>query len=423
LAVLTLALAATPTPERTFELVLSPQFSVEVGARDVLSFQRLLFLYDDVWNTAFAFDESTPGTKTLGVFGRLAKLVLVDGALTSFFLTIQHEVFGHGARAREEGQAPRFSLSVPLPYMLVLDPMTQFSGLAFVDRTGFADRDLPITLGGMESETFMTHLLAVRALSRGGSLHFSEQLTYLVGRASYGRRLVERDVLGSRTDGSDPDTYVQQLMNRFNLFGPEEQLSVSQRLRVAWATQFLDPVWWLCAKQLFVDYLWRGERWARLPRVQIDQVGLLPALRFNFTPFGAEHILSVIVMHPRFTLDVSARAVSSGLATSLGGGARLFGFKPVSWLELGGSLDVWLQPELLHDVRNAYDGRQRPGVSGMVEAHWRPLPRVGLVAQLGYKTNGYVIAQPTRAGFFGFAGVSFTLDPPVATSGPPAANH
>ncbi len=88
-------------------------------------------------------------------------------------------------------------------------------------------------------------------------------------------------------------------------------------------------------------------------------------------------------MHPRFTIDASARGVSSGLALSVGGGARVFGFKPVSWLELGASVDVWLQPELLHEYRSAYDGRQQAGVSGMVEAHWRPFAQWGLLAQLG----------------------------------------
>ncbi len=425
LGCLALALAAAPTPERTFELVLSPQLSVEVGARGVTSFQRMLFLYDDALTAALAFDESTPAGKVAGVLGRLAKLGLLDVALANFMLLFQHEVFGHGARAREEGLSPTFQFSVPAPYRFIFDPGSQFGGFAYFDRPTFVDRDLPTIFGGIESETFMTHLFAVQALSRDGTLHFSESLSYLLGRSSYASRLLEPGPLGTRAGGSDfggdPDTYVQLLMGRFNLFGDDALRTVGQRLVAAWATQLLDPLFWLCAKQLFFDYLWKGERWTRVPRFQVQQVGLLPTLRFNFSPFGAEHILSVIVIHPRFTIDASARAVSSGLATAVGLGARLFGYKPVSWLELGASLDVWLQPELLHEYRNAYDGRQQPGVSGMVEAHWRPFARWGFIAQVGYKTEGYVMAQPTRAGFFGLAGVSFTLGapPPEAERGKP----
>jgi len=263
------------------------------------------------------------------------ELVLLDGALVNFFLTFQHEVFGHGARAREDGQSPQFRFAVPAPCNFLLDPRTRFGGFAELDRSGFVDRDVPMTFGGIESETFMTHLLAVRALSRDGVLHYSEQLSYLVGRLSYVTRLVDPAVFGARTDGSDPDSYALEVMNRFNQFGDASQRSVSDGLRRAWATQFLDPVFWLCAKQLFVDSLWRGDRWARLPRFEVQNVGLLPTLRFNFSPFGAEHLVGVVVIHPRFTLDVSARVASSGLASSVGAGARLFGWKPVPWLELG----------------------------------------------------------------------------------------
>jgi len=190
------------------------------------------------------------------------ELVLLDGALVNFFLTFQHEVFGHGARAREDGQSPQFRFAVPAPCNFLLDPRTRFGGFAELDRSGFVDRDVPMTFGGIESETFMTHLLAVRALSRDGVLHYSEQLSYLVGRLSYVTRLVDPAVFGARTDGSDPDSYALEVMNRFNQFGDASQRSVSDGLRRAWATQFLDPVFWLCAKQLFVDSLWRGDRWA-----------------------------------------------------------------------------------------------------------------------------------------------------------------
>jgi hypothetical protein len=411
-----------PAPERQFELLASPKWSVEVGARSVASFQRAVFLYDEALSTALRFEEPTSGTRALGALGRLVKLLLVDFPIANFFLLVQHEVFGHGARAREDGQSPTFSLSVPFPYRLLLDPRTQIGGFAMFKDTGFLDRDLPATSGGIEAEAHHVHLLAVRALSREGVLHFSEQLSYLVGRSSYAGSFVAG--AASRSDGrvgDDVASWGQELMNRFNLFGEETRRAVGARLGWAWATQLLDPMLWLCAKQLFVDYLWRGERWARVPRFELGDVGLLPMVRFHLSPFGAEHIIDLVMMHPRLTIDASVRAVSSGLALSVGAGARIFGLRPVSWLELGASLDVWVQPELLHEFRNAYDGRLRPGVSGMVEVHWRPSTRWGVLAQVGAKTEGIVMAQPTRAGVFGLAGLSFTLDRVEKSEGAPAS--
>lgn len=127
----------------------------------------------------------------------------------------------------------------------------------------------------------------------------------------------------------------------------------------------------------------------------------------SVSPFGAEHYLDVTLANAGLALNLNARVVSSGLAPAYGLGARLFRWQVHPQLELGGSLDGWVQPELFLEYRNAFDGRQRAGVSGMVEATWRPWENLGLVAQLGGKTRGYVMSQPVAEGLFGFAGVAF----------------
>lgn len=397
-----------PVHPLRLELLVSPTFGMEDGLRDVLSVERALFLYDDLLARGLDFDES--GWRRLaGILGRLAKFLLVDTPIVTFLNAVQHEVFGHGARAREFGQWPQYLFGLPLPYSL-LAPGQDYSGFAYFGTSGLADRDLPMVFGGIEANAYAGHLVAMTALRGGGSLHYGDALHYLVSRLGYLPRWLSPDVIGRHTNSDDPDQYAQLLAVRFNRFGSSAQVELSQRLRRAWATQFLDPLWWYCAYDLIVEYVGQGRRWWTVPRLQVGGVALLPAVRFSLGPFGAEHALDVTFGTPRFLLDVSVRAASSGLATSVGAGARLFEFQVLPTVAVGGSLDVWIQPELLPEYRNAYDGRTLPGVSAMVEASWRPFEHWAFVGQLGGKTRGYVMSQPTQAGVFGFAGVQLYVD-------------
>lgn len=397
-------------PTLRIELLASPRFSMEEGTRTLASLRQFVFLYDDVLTSKLAFDETGWKRRSLGITGRLVKLVLLDVPIDRFLQTVEHEVFGHGARAREEGQWPEFSFGLPIPYSTLLSPAQQYSGMAFYEYSGLVDRDLPVTAGGIESNVFDAHFRAVRLLSDGGQMHYSDALQYFSARFVYVNRLLNTDVLGTHQNFGDPDEYARGLMQRFDLFGREAQITTSQRLRRAWATTFVDPMWWWSATQLIVDYLGRGERWSTVPRLHLGDAAISPLVRFNLSPFGAEHYLDIVITVPQLTVDAYVRAVSSGLALSIGTGARVLGWKPRPWLEVGGALDVWLQPELLPDYLNAFDGRQLPGISLMAEATWRPLKHWGLVGQLGWKSSGYVMSLPARAGIFGFGGVALLLD-------------
>lgn len=128
---------------------------MEVGTRDLASLQRVVFRYDEALSTTLDFDETGLGRRALGVTGRFAKLVLVDAPLVFFITsTVQHEVFGHGARARESGQWPTYSFGLPYPYATLLAPSQRYSGFAHYSDTGIADRDLLVTAGGIESNVF-----------------------------------------------------------------------------------------------------------------------------------------------------------------------------------------------------------------------------------------------------------------------------
>lgn len=406
---LALALGASEPPPSDVELLIAPQLGMEAGARSLLGVRQVIFLYDGALSRALAFDETGWQRRALAVVGRLLKLTFLDATIDRFLATVNHEVFGHGARARELGQWPSYSFGVPFPWGAVVDPSQTHAGYTTWQATGIADQELLISAGGLEAEAVSSDRVALRGL-RDGALSYPLALHYLTSRVSYLPRWIDPSVIGTHTDGDDPDEYARQLKNRFNLWGPSSALAVSQRLRLAWATQFLDPLWWLCATQVVVGYVGRGERVAAIPQLRAGGLAFFPMVRLELSPFGAEHTLDVTAQGQTFLASVYVRAVSSGLATAVGGGARVFEWEVHPAVRLSGSLDVWSQPELILDWRNAFDGVQRLGVSGVVEAKWRPVPRLGVIGQLGAKTAGYVAGQPPREGVFGLVGVSLLLE-------------
>ena len=405
---LALVLSAAPAdPPLRLEVLVSPTFGMEVGIRDVASGRRALFLYDEALSERIGWEDSSVLKRIAGIFGRTAKLVLIDVPLTSVLGVVEHEVFGHGARARENGLGAQFVFTLPVPYVYLFKPQLPFSGYAEYFQSGRPDRDLPMTAGGIEAESFSAHFVALRTFRDGGRIHYAESMHYVESSLAYASRWFDGQLLGDGEGSSDVDSYALLLAQRFNRSGRASQIDLSQRLRRAYAASFLNPLLWTSVYDVLVDYLGRGERYSVVRQLTIGGVRLFPLTRFLLSPFGAEHTVEVMISTGRFTLDVSVRGVSTGLASAWGVGARLFRFELRREVELGASIDLWLQPELLPEYRNAYDGRTLPGVSGMVEATWRPLEHFGLVAQVGAKSRGYVMGQPITEGVFGFAGAAF----------------
>lgn len=401
--------------EQTLEVLISPTFSMEAGARSIASLETLVFFYDDVLRSRVAFDDSTRLARGVAIGARTLKLALLDAPLVLFFTALQHEVFGHGARARELGFWPSFWFQLPPPYSL-LSPTQQHGAFTEGRFWNSIDAELAFTAGGIEANVLDGYLTAMRGL-RAGRMHYAAELHYLASHAAYFTRILDPRVIGSdAANGSDPDVYVLDLMTRFNQSGSKAMVTNSQRLRRAWLTQFADPLMWISLVHLVIGHIGQGSRWLDIPRVKLGPLAVLPMTRFNLSPFGGEHYVDLTFAHHDFLLETHVRFVSSGLATALGFGARIFSWKLKPWLELGGSFDVWTQPRLVtgDGGRNFFDRPQQAGLSVVVEGTWRPLHAVGIVAQAGGKSNGAVMGQPFDAGFFGLVGLALYVDRPTS---------
>ncbi len=396
--------------DERLELVVDPRFGMEGGVRTCLSLGRLAFGYDAHLSRWLAWDESRPAGKAGAILGRLLKLVFIDSQLAVGTDVFLHELYGHGARAREWGLSPDYHFKLFPPYSWMFH--ARMSSYTEGAETGQSERDLPIWAGGLEAGYLAAWWISAQTVAGGGSLHYGAGLTYLAGK------LTDLEVfLGDLSpDPSaakrDAVRYVEGLQSRFRRWTAEERASVVSRVRRSYLGNLVDPMLWLVVYHELVTYLWKGKRHAKLPLIPIRSWRLFPGTRFNLTPFGAEHYVDLFAGVRGALLSGYVRVGSSGLARYWGLGVKVLRVPVWRGLAAGGDLDLWDQPELLLDPPTPGVGliggsvrSNRLGINVGLYLDWRVWRRLGLVGRLAYTTSGYLMGQPLERGLHGYFGL------------------
>lgn len=375
-----------------------PTLSMDPGIRTTRSLGRILYRYDEVLRSEDA------GAEPLDAAVRGAKVVFLDGPLALAVVTLGHEVFGHGARAREQGLEASFEFRLVQPYRWLMGQDDEVAGEAFFGRQNQVDRDLALVAGGIESDYRMTYWVARDVMQQGGWAHYGDMLMYAAARLSYARSL--RLQGSDDASNNDVSNYVGLLQRRFNLWTARDRESIESRLRTAYLWNFFDPVLWF-AGYAMVEHVGRGERWVRAPLPEVDGVKFLPWPTFGLTPFGAEHGLFVWLERDGTLLDVYGRFDRSGLASHGGGGVGVTGIRLGRLASVGGHVDGWVQPELLFEERNAFDRPKRAGGNVAVEWDLAMTSEVSWIMSVAYKSRGFLPGRPDERGLYGFTGLSW----------------
>jgi hypothetical protein len=408
------AVAEAPLPVAATELVFvaDPHFGMEGGARTVLSLGRLWFRFEERLPLP-TLDEQDPLGKALGVAGRALLLSFVDGPLVQLEYALIHEVFGHGARARDLGEQAVYSFKLPVPYREILDPNDHTTGGASTGITNAPpiaarDRLLLIDGGGLESGYLTARWLNRRLVANNGRLEEDQLLLYAIAKLEYSTSFFASDLAkNGAAGGDDVRQYLTDLQDRFDRWRPADRANLGQRLRNAYLFNLIDPTLVFAGYQT-LRRLYFGEWSGELPLwPSFGDLVLYPVPRFELSPFGAEHALDLYAARGGWVGDLYFRIGSSGLASYFGGGLFLRGFEPVEGLELGGELDLWEQPLILLDVANDYDRPSRFGANVGLLASFHLLSGLGLTAKLAAKSAGYLLGQPIDPGVYGYLGLSF----------------
>jgi hypothetical protein len=404
------ARAEEPPPEAPLAFVVGPRMPMEPGVRSVHAFGRLAFVYDDALGDAVQLDEAQTVGRVAGVVGRSARLALVDLPLVLVQTAVVHEVFGHGARARELRLSPTYTFRLVPPYRGWLSGYEDDDALAttYLLRSGVTDEDIAVSAAGVEANQTSAAWLRLDAGQRAGWMHRRDQLRYVTARLDYAGSLLR----GGHGGAIDPATsndiggYVGGLQRRFDAWRPDDRLRIERTLQLGYGASLLaDPVLWASATHLLGGWLMGGQREARLPGWSVGGDHLLPTTRFQLAPYGPEHGLGLLWGRASRVVEVSVRVGTGGLAPSAGVGVQALGLSLVDDVRLGLDARAWWQPDLLFERLYAFDRPQRVGGLLGVELDAPVHDALGLVGRLSLKSEGYALAQPLAAGPSAYLGL------------------
>jgi hypothetical protein len=383
----TWAVASRVLADERYPLVADAELSGWMGARDISSVVRGL----DRGLDQLLFDRLLDLPALAGIPIRAGRLVLLDTPLAMLAIWTHHEVFGHGARGREFGLGPTFSIGVPPPYGF--DPYatrTSWSSEAY-ERLGHTEQVLVMS-EGQEAEALLERELIARSLAAGrwGRLTSAVILFRMLGDLSR---------LAGRGDWLEYQRLVRLQAAADPFVDPWPGF-------VRWA---LDPVVWYCLLDTLYQHLVRGEQAGPLPLIPLGRLGLLPRPAWRLAPWGQELGLEAWLVAPGWLAELSLLVgprdgmPALGLLGWLGLDGLLDGFDP------GLRIGLWAQPE----TDWAWTAAPRTGLrlGGLVEIELdiRLVEPIHLFGSLGYKSWGYLAGRPLSAGVFAQAGLLLVL--------------
>ncbi len=309
------------------------------------------------------------------ILGRLAKLVVIEGTVVGLQMVTQHEVFGHGFRARE--------FHVPTHYHI-----TPWSGATYLNAFKYNQLSLSeqaaLETGGLEATTLLAKQLRNRWIksdtidSREAQLYFEsnlDQTLYILNTRLY----KDGRVAGN---GHDVVAYINTVNEWY-----QRPVLTACRLRKQVLLDFLDPYLFYSLYSMG-NYIIDGEQSFEYPMINIGEYRYLPAARMVLAPYGPEYQLNNFIKGPEHTIQAAIRYGNTGGRISSGLTLETTRLISSDLLTIDGRADVWNQPKLFR----ANAGLSRAAFGGALSliARYKIASCVEIMGQAGYKTSGYI---------------------------------
>jgi len=355
-------------------LIFDRHFSPYTGAEMATTLLRGYEWLDDK-----LIPSTTGDTSFSMILGRTGK-ALVELVLFDFLTTFQHEVFGHGFRAREFG--------VPVHRYEV----TFFSGgTTYLDGFRFnslsLNEQIAINAGGVEANNIMAKRVRDRWLNTG-RMDNREALFYLLNEFE------QTYYIGSTkskspgiNDGHDIFNYVQDI-NRW--FG-RPVLTTSQ-LRRKTRVDYLNPYFFYSLFSIG-QYVFDGTQTMEYPMFHIGDYHYLPAMHLVLAPYGTEYNFLNFIRCGERVYQANIRFGETGGQHSYGLALEATKLMTTDLIDLDGKLDVWYQPKMF--TFRATNSHKAGAALSMI-GHLRFGQSAELIGQLGYKTTGFMLGEELR---------------------------
>lgn len=324
-------------------------------------------------------------------------------------LLIQHEVGGHGGRAREFGLGPSYVFNY------------DFSGGTSVDRAPETnEQNILLGAGGAEADGVLAHRILRDALRRDGvdgakiplALMTKLDLTLYILETADPEDEGEDGFVSQYQEGNDVAFYLVARQAQRRGADPEDvwngvyavDLSdpllqeMSDDLRTAAIWNALDPSLVSAVYAYFRDHVIGGRVRVHPPVLRLgDGLGLTLGTRAALGPQEVSRFLDLHAATGWGILTFYIRDLDSSIDRTYGYGAAVHGLRLGDRLALSLQADTWDEPAAREGL---YEGT---GWNASAELDARLGPRWGLAAKVGSKSGGFFPGRPIDEGaYMGF---------------------
>ncbi len=327
--------------------------------------------------------------------------------LAAFLLLVQHEVGGHGGRAREFGLSPDYGFGF------------DFSAYTTTERDPRTNEELALlAAGGMEADQLLAQRVLRDLLRPEGAdaakvplaLLTKLDFTLYVSQTSEPEPgSGEDDFAQQVADGNDVAIYLTARQAQRlgapagDVWNDRYAIDFSERLlgssyddvRAAALWNLLDPMLVSAAWAYFRDHVLRGEARIAARGWRVGEgVTLAVGTRAALGPQAVSRFLDVHAATRRGTWTVTLRDLDSSRDRTWGAGAALRGFPLGRRLALGMEADRWEEPDA---AEGFYAGS---GWHAAAELDARLGSRLGAAVKVGTKSAGFLPGRPIADGVY-----------------------
>jgi hypothetical protein len=324
------------------------------------------------------------------------------------FLTVgQHEVDGHGGRAREFGLSPTYRFGF------------DFSGSTSTRQPPRTDvESILLGSGGVEADGVMARRILLDALRPEGvdgakiplAMMAKLDLTLYVSDVEKPSRK-PGDFIDQYKSGNDMAYYLvarqgarraarpADVWNGVYTVDTDDPLlrDTWNDIRVTALWNALDPSLFAAVYSYFREHVLRGQVRVHPPTLRVsDALALSFGTRGALGPQSVSRYLDVYGVTRRGVLNVYIRDLDSSIDRTWGAGAAVHGVRLGPVLEIGVQVDGWREPDSLEGIYARDD--QRWNVTGTVDAALGH--RWGLSGKFGTKSRGFLPGKPANGGVY-----------------------
>ncbi len=374
--------------ETSFTLDIDKYYSPYMGANLLFSAWRGYEAVDDIVASGTA--GNTSNCMTLVRTGKLA----FEVTLANFLMVIQHEVFGHGARARE------FNVSNVGYHINVFTGKTTYPYSSFAQLS--VNQQAAMSSGGVEATSIFAAQIE-NSFFRNGEVDSRAAVLYLLN--TFDESLYAFSTTSSvMHPDNDANAYLLYVNNWFE----NSTALSSQKMKNSMIWSWLNPMIYMSGFSL-IKYLFMGDNTLNFPTLHIGDARFLPTTRVLFAPYGPEYqlLVNLFTKEDKF-VGVNLRYGRTSGKTSWGADLIVAPLANYECFYVENKLSIWHQPHLLQNY--APQNTNKYGFGEFLTLYYKLARGVYALGEVGYKVSGYMPGRQLSRGVYWNVGVRFDVD-------------